>query len=71
MIALQLKWLGAYALGTTPAGTWYAVPVAAPDVRIEAGDATALDELIRRDKSARAAWAISATAGKWGGNSSC
>jgi hypothetical protein len=30
VIALQLKWHGAYAVGTTPAGGWFAVPVEAP-----------------------------------------
>jgi hypothetical protein len=30
VIALQLRWHGAYAVGTTPAGLWFAIPVEAP-----------------------------------------
>ncbi|MEP7022507.1 MAG: hypothetical protein ABJB47_01580 [Actinomycetota bacterium] len=71
VIALQLRWHGAYAVGTTPAGTWYAIPVAAPDTQLEASDAAGLDELLRADQSARAARSIRATAGQGEGNASC
>ena len=71
VIALQLKWHGAYAVGTTPAGGWFAVPVEAPDARLEADGPLALEALMKTDHEARVLRKIRATAGVWGGNASC
>jgi hypothetical protein len=71
VIALQLRWHGAYAVGTTPARLWFAVPVDAPDARLEADDPMELETLIRADNEARVLRRIRATAGVWGGNASC
>ena len=71
VIALQLQWHGAYAVGTTPAGLWFAVPVEAPATRIEAGDPLSLEGLMKADHEARVLRKIRATAGQWGGNATC
>lgn len=71
VIALQLQWQGAYAVGTTPAFLWFAIPVEAPDARLEADGPAALETLIKADHQARLQRNIRATAGTWGGNASC
>lgn len=71
VIALQLRWHGAYAVGTTPARLWFAVPVAAPDARLEADGPAELETLIKADHLARLQRNMRATAGVWGGNASC
>lgn len=71
VIALQLEWHGAYAVGTTPAGLWFAVPVEAPDTRIEADDPLSLKELMKADHEVRVRRKIRSSAGQWGGNASC
>lgn len=71
VIALQLQWDGAYAIGTTPDRLWFAVPVAEPDTRLEAAGPAGLAALIKADHQDRVRRDIQATSGLWGGNASC